>query len=41
MIGFAVLESPKLHMHEIYCDKLQTYFGQETIHCLYIDTDAF
>ena len=40
-LGFAVLELSKLHMYEIYSDKLQPYFGQENIHLHYMDTDSF
>ena len=39
--GFAILELGKLHMYEIYYDKLQPYFGDENIQLHYIDTDAF
>ena len=31
-LGFALLELRRLHMYEMYCDKLQPYFGQESIH---------
>ena len=40
-LGFAILELSKLHMYEIYYDKLQPRFGQEIIQLHYIDTDAF
>ena len=40
-VGFAILELSKLHMYEAYYDNLQPDFGQENIHCLYVDTDAF
>ena len=40
-VGFAVLELSKLHMYETYYDKLQAYFGQEILQCLYMDTDSF
>ena len=40
-LGFALIELSKLHMHAIYYDKLQFYFGQESSQLQYIDTDAF
>ena len=40
-LGFAVLDLSKLHMYEIYYDKLQPYFGQKSIQLHYTDTDAF
>ena len=40
-LGFAKLQSSKIHMYEIYYDILQPYFGQENIQLHYIDTDAF
>ena len=40
-LGFAVLQLSKLYMYETYYDKLQPYFGQESIQLHYIDTDAF
>ena len=40
-LGFSVLESSKLLMHESYYDKLQPYFGQEIIQLHYMDTDSF
>ena len=40
-LGFAILESSKLHMYETYYDVLQPYFGQEKLQLHYIDTDAF
>ena len=39
-LGFSVLELSKLIMYETYCDKLQPYFGQETIQLPYMDTDS-
>ena len=40
-VGFAVLELSKLHMYETYYNKLQAYFGQGNLQCLYMDTDSF
>ena len=40
-VGFTVLELSNLHMYETYCDKLQTYFGQENQQLHFIDTDGF
>ena len=40
-LGFPAMKLSKLHMYEIYFDKLQPYFGQEILHLLYIDTDSF
>ena len=37
-VGFAVLELSKLHVYETFYDKLQPYFGQESIQLHYIDT---
>ena len=39
-LGFALLESSKLHMHETYYDKLPAHFGQEILQLHYIDTDG-
>ena len=39
-MGFSVLELSKLLMYETYYDKLQPYFGQETIQCHYMDSVA-
>ena len=39
-LGFTVLELSNLHTYETFFDKLQPYFGQESIHLHYIDTDA-
>ena len=39
-VGFAILELSKLHMYEIYYDKLQPYFGLEKLQLHYIDTDG-
>ena len=39
--GFPVLELSKLHIYGTYYDKLQPYFGQESIQSHYVDTDAF
>ena len=39
-LGFAILESTKLHTYETYYDKLQPYFGQEFLQLHYIDTDG-
>ena len=30
-VGFAILELNKLHMYETYYDKLQPYFGEESL----------
>ena len=38
-VGFAILELSKLHMYEFYYDKLQPYFGQETLQIHSIDMD--
>ena len=40
-LGFVLLEFSKLHMYETYYDKLQPYFGHETVQLNYIDTNAF
>ena len=40
-LGFSVLELSKLHMYETYYDKLQSYFGQENLQLIYMDTDSF
>ena len=40
-LGFSVLELSNLHMYETYYDKLQPYFGQESIRLHYMDTDSF
>ena len=40
-VGFATLELSKLHMYESFYDKLQPYFGEKSIQCFYINTDAF
>ena len=37
-LGFAVLEFSNLLMYETYYDKLQPYFGDKNIHCLYKDS---
>ena len=40
-LGFTVLELSKLHMYEVYYDKLQPYFGLENIELHYMDCDSF
>ena len=40
-VGFARLDLSKLHMYEIYYDKLQPYFKQEIFQLHYVVTDAF
>ena len=40
-LGFSVLELSKLLKYETYYDKLQPYFGQESIQLHYMDTDSF
>ena len=40
-LGFSVLELSKLLMYETYYDKLQPYFGHESIQLHYMDTDSF
>ena len=40
-LGFPVLQLSKLHMYDLYYDKLQTYVGQESLQFFYIDTDSF
>ena len=40
-LGFSVLELSKLLMYETYYDKIQPYFGQESTHLHYMDTDSF
>ena len=40
-LGFTVLELSKFLMYETYYDKLQPYFGQESIQLHYMDTDSF
>ena len=37
-LGFSVLELSKLHMYGTYYDKLQPYFGQENLHCHFMDS---
>ena len=37
-LGFTVLELIKFYMYETYYDKLQPYFGQESIQCHYMDS---
>ena len=32
------MELSKLHMYETYYDTLQPYFGQENLHCHYMDS---
>ena len=39
-VGFSILELSKLHMYEIYYDKLQPYFVQDNLQLHYIDTDG-
>ena len=39
-VGFASLDLSKLHMWEIYYDKLQPNIGQETLQLHYVDTDG-
>ena len=39
-VAFAILELSKLHMYEIYYDKIQPYFGQDNLQLHYIDTDG-
>ena len=39
-VGFASSEMSNLHMYETYLDKLQPYFGQETLQIRYVDTDG-
>ena len=39
-LGFSVLELSKLLMYETYYDKLQPYFGHESIQLHYMDTDS-
>ena len=39
-LRFAILELSKLHLYEIFYDKLQPHFGQENIQLHYIDTDT-
>ena len=39
-VGFAFSELSKLHIYETYYDTLQPYFGQESLHLHYIDTDG-
>ena len=38
--GFSMLELSKFLMYETYCDKLQPYFGQESIQLYYMDADS-
>ena len=40
-LGFTILELSKLLIYETHFDKLQPYFGQESIQLLYMDTDGF
>ena len=35
-LGFSVIEISKLHMYETYYDKLQPYFGQESLQLHYM-----
>ena len=37
-LGFSVLELSKLLMYETYYDKFQPYFGEENLHCPYMDS---
>ena len=39
-VDFAILELSKVHMYEIYYDKLQPYFGREKLQIHYVDTDG-
>ena len=40
-LRFSVSELSKLLMYETYYDKLQPYFGQQTIQLHYMNTDSF
>ena len=40
-LGFSALELSKLTMYETYYDKLQPYFGQESIQLHYMNTESF
>ena len=37
-VSFSILELSRLHIFETYYDKLQPYFGQESLQLHYIDT---
>ena len=39
-VGLAILELSKLHMYEIFYDKIQPCFGQKKLQLNYIDTDG-
>ena len=40
-LGFSVLELRELLMYDTFYDKLEPYFGQESIQLHYMDTDSF
>ena len=40
-LGFATLLLSKLHVYEPYYDKVQPYFGRESLQLHYIHTDRF
>ena len=40
-VGFSVLEISKLLMFEWYHDKMQQYFGEDSLELHYLDTDSF
>ena len=40
-VGFCVLELSKLLMYEWYYDKMQPYFGEDTLELHYLDLDSF
>ena len=39
--GFAILKLRKFLIYETYYDKLQSYFGEKTLHLQYMITDSF
>ena len=40
-LGLDILEISEFHLYETYYNKLQPYFGQESLQLHYIDTDVF
>lgn len=40
-IGACVTEHAKLHMYELFYDKLKPMFGKDNVHLVYTDTDSF
>ena len=40
-LRFAILELSKLHMYEVYYDKLLPYFGQDNLEMQYMVCESF